>query len=168
MQEAKNPAYAVAEPSTRTAEFEQVHGTDVPMGTARRGTAVLLLSDRENRTTHTGMEKVAESDQMLSVSPVWSIDQQWGENGEGRVPLLEGDGTQLIDQMMEDGQPLYEEPGWRLMHTPNGYALWDNDGNLCFEEVDEDQLALMMWSVPRKVPVTAAQMDSMIEQNQQL
>ncbi len=40
--------------------------------------------------------------------------------------------------------------------------------NLCFEEVDKDQLAMMTWSVPRKAPVTAAQMDSVIEQNQQL
>ncbi len=61
-----------------------------------------------------------------------------------------------------------EELGWHLMRPPNGYALWDNDGNLCFEEVDKDQLVIWTRLVHQKVPVTAAQMDSMIEQNQQL
>ncbi len=88
-----------------------------------------------------------------------------GENGDGRVPLLEGNGTQLTDM---NGQVIYERPGWRLLCNQNGYALCDQDGALCFEEVDEDQLAMMTWSVPRKAPVTAAQVDSMIEQNQQL
>ncbi len=67
-----------------------------------------------------------------------------------------------------NGQLLYEESGWGLLRDQNGYALCDNDGALCFEEVDKDQLAMMMQSVPRKVPVMAAQMDSVIEQNQQL
>ncbi len=67
-----------------------------------------------------------------------------------------------------DGQILYETLGWRLLHDQNGYALCDHNRNLCFEEVDEDELAMMTWSVPRKAPVTAAHVDSMIEQNQQL
>ncbi len=46
--------------------------------------------------------------------------------------------------------------------------MYDKNGDLCFEEVDEDELALMMWSVPRRASVTAAHMDSMTEQNQQL
>ncbi len=88
-----------------------------------------------------------------------------GENGDGWVPLLEGNGTQLMDT---EGQLVYETPGWRLLRDQNGYALCDQDGNLCFEQVDKDELALMTWSVPRRAPVTAAQMDSVIEQKQQL
>ncbi len=105
---------------------------------------------------HTGMEKATEGDQTLSVSPVLSMHGHWeqtGENREGQVPLLEGDRAQLMD---ENGQLLYEEPGWRLLHTQNGYALCDNDGNLCFEEVDEDQFAIRTRSVHRKAPVMAA------------
>ncbi len=79
LQEAKNPASAVAELNARPAEFERVPGMDVPMGTAGSGTAVMLPSDSENGAMHTGTEKVAEADRMLSVSPVWSMHgQQWG------------------------------------------------------------------------------------------
>ncbi len=67
-----------------------------------------------------------------------------------------------------DGQILYETLDWRLLRNQNGYALCDQDGNFCFELVDEDELALMMWSVPRRTPVMAAHVDSVIEQNQQL
>ncbi len=95
-----------------------------------------------NGAMHMGMKKATESDQTLSVSPVLSMHGQWervddgtGENGEGRVPLLEGDGTHLTDV---NGQLLYEEPGWRLLRDQASYALCDNDGNLCFEEVDEN------------------------------
>ncbi len=115
----------VAEPSAGTAKFERVHGTDVLTGTARSRTAVPLPSDVGPNA---------------AVSPVWSMHGQWGqtgESGERRVPLLEGDGTQLTD---ENGQLLYDELGWCLMRAQNGYALCDNNGHLCFEEIDEDQL----------------------------
>ncbi len=88
-----------------------------------------------------------------------------GENGDGWVPLVEGDGTQLVDM---EGQPVYETPGWCLLRNQHRYALYNQDGNLCFEPVDEDELALMMRSLPRRALITAEQMDSMIEQNQQL
>ncbi len=88
-----------------------------------------------------------------------------GENGDGRVLLLEGNGTQLTNM---DGQILYETPGWRLLCDQNGYALCDQARNLCFEQVDEDELALIMRSVLRRAPITAAQMGSVVEQNQQL
>ncbi len=58
--------------------------------------------------------------------------------------------------------------GWHLLRDQNRIALCDQDGALCFEEVDEDQLAIRTRLVHRQVPVTAAQMDSVIEQNQQL
>ncbi len=119
-----------------------------------------------------GMEKVTECDRMPSVSPVLLPYSQWrkggdgmGKNGDGRVPLLNGDGTALGDR---HGQLIYESPGWYLLHDLHGYMVYDENGDLCFEEVDEDQLALMMWSVPRRAPITAEQVDSMIEQNQQL
>ncbi len=109
---------------------------------------------------------------MPSVSPVLLPHGQWGrvgdgtgENGNGRVLLLEGDGTQLVDT---EGQHVYETPSWRLLRDQHGYALCDQDGNLCFEQADEDELALMMQLVPRTALTTAEQMDSMIEQNQQL
>ncbi len=88
-----------------------------------------------------------------------------GENGDGQVALLEGNGTQLMDT---EGQLVYETPGWHLLHDQQGYALCNQDRNLCFEEVNEDELAMMMQSVPRRAPVTVEQVDSMIEQNQQL
>ncbi len=112
LQEAKNPASAVAKPSAGTAEFEQVHGMDIPTGTARSRTAVPLPSYGGNGMMHTGMEKATESEWTLSVSPVLSTHSQWervddgtGENGDGRVPLLEGDRTQLTDV---NRQILYE------------------------------------------------------------
>ncbi len=77
LQEAKNPTSAVAELNAGTAKFEQVHGTDMPMGTAGSGTAAPLPSDGENRTMHTGMEKVTECDWTLSVSPVLSMHSHW-------------------------------------------------------------------------------------------
>ncbi len=64
-----------------------------------------------------------------------------GENGDGRVPLLEGNGTQLTDM---DRQLLYETPDWRLLRDQHGNALCDQDRNLCFEQVDENELALVM------------------------
>ncbi len=70
--------------------------------------------------------------------------------------------------MDTEGQPVYETLGWRLLRKQHGYALCNQDGNLCFEEVDEDQLTLMMQSVPRRAPITAEHVDSVIEQNQQL
>ncbi len=62
MQEAKNPVSIVAELNARTAEFEQVRGTDMPMGTAGSRTAAPLPSNGGNGTMHTGMEKATESD----------------------------------------------------------------------------------------------------------
>ncbi len=88
-----------------------------------------------------------------------------GEDGDEQVPLLEGNGNQLTDM---DRQLIYKTLGWRLLHDQNGYALCDQDGNLCFEEVNEDELAMMMQLVPQRAPVTAEQVDSVIEQNQQL
>ncbi len=54
------------------------------------------------------------------------------------------------------------------MRDQNSYILWDHDRQLCFKETDEDQLAVWTRSLCKQVPVTAAQMDSMAEQNQQL
>ncbi len=87
----------VAEPSAGTAEFKQLHGTDVPTGTARSATAAPLPSDGGNGVMHMGMEKATESERTLPVSPVLSMHSQWergddgtGENGDRQVPLLEG------------------------------------------------------------------------------
>ncbi len=71
-----------------------------------------------------------------------------GENGEGRVLILEGDGTRLLN---EDGNCIYEDPGWCVMCDQNGSVLWDNDGQLCFEEVDEDLLAVQTRSLRKQV-----------------
>ncbi len=60
--------------------------------------------------------------------------------GDGRVLILEGDRTRLFDP---EGQPVYETLGWCLLHNQHGYTLCDQHGGLCFEQVDEDQLALM-------------------------
>ncbi len=46
---------------------------DVQTGMAGSGTAVMLPSNGESRAMHTGMEEVANSDQSLLVSPVWSM-----------------------------------------------------------------------------------------------
>ncbi len=121
---------------------------------------------------HTNMGKVTENDRTLTVSPVLGQNGSWRnvrdgmvENGDRRVLLLEGNGTQLMDV---EGQLVYETLGWCLLRDQHGYALCDRDGSVCFEQVDEDELALMMQTVPQRVPVTAEQVDSMIEQNQQL
>ncbi len=143
---------------------------DVPMGTAGSRTAASL--DGGNGVTHMGMNKATESDLALSVSPVLFMHGQWkrvddgtSKDGDWRDPLLEGNRTHLMDG---NGQLLYKEPGWHLLRDQNGYGLCDDDGNLCFEQVDEDELTLMMQSIPRRAPVMAAHMDSVTEQNQQL
>ncbi len=111
LQEAKDPASAEAELSARTAENEKDPGMGVQMGIARSRTGVMLLSNGENGAMHTGPEEVANNDQSLLVSPVWPAYNRhcgrMGENGEGWVPILEGDGTRLLD---EDGNCIYEEP----------------------------------------------------------
>ncbi len=167
MLKAKKTASAVAEQRAGTGEIEQVQEKDMPMGMVGSRAAAPLPSDGENGMMHTGTEEATEGEGTLSVSPVLSArgQRRRGENGEGQVLLLEGDGTQLTD---ENGQLLYEEPGWHLLCSQDGYAHCDDDGNHCFDEVDEDQLAMMTQSVHRKEPVTAAQMDSVIEQNQLL
>ncbi len=76
-----------------------------------------------------------------------------GENGEGQVPILEGDRTRLLD---EDGNSIYEEPGWRVVRDKHGMVMWDNEGRLCIEEVDEDLLTIQTKSVHKQVPTTAA------------
>ncbi len=53
------------------------------------------------------------------------------------------------------------------MCDQNGSVLWDNEGQLHFEEVDEDLLAVWTRSV-RKQVLTAAQLESMVKRNQQL
>ncbi len=138
------------------------------MGMARSGTGVMLPSDGDNGAMHMGPEEVANNDQSLLVGPAWPAydrhNGKMGENGEGRVPILEGDGTRLLD---EDGNCIYGEPGWRVMHDQNGSVLWDNDGQLCYEEVEEDLLAVRTRSLCKQV-LTAAQLNSMVEQNQWL
>ncbi len=78
MREAKKPMSAVAKPSAGTAEVVQMQAMGMQTGTAENGAAALLPSDGENGMVHTGMEKVTESDQMLSVSPVLLPHGQWG------------------------------------------------------------------------------------------
>ncbi len=61
---------------------------------------------------------------------------RWASSASGRR------WTQLVDT---EGQLVYETLGWCLMHNQHGCALCDLNGNLCFEEVDEDQLTLVVW-----------------------
>ncbi len=68
-QMAKDPASAETEPCAGTAENEAEPGTSVQMGAA--GAVVTLLSNEGSETTCTEAEKVANSDALLSVSPVW-------------------------------------------------------------------------------------------------
>ncbi len=146
--EANDPASAVAALSAGTAEIEKTQEMDVQPGMTESGAAASLSSDGENGMVHTGMEKMTESDQTPSVSPVLLLHGQWrcvGDGTEGeRVPLLEGDGTQLVNK---EGQAVYETPGWHLLHDQHGYMLCDQNGDLCFEEMDEDHLAMVTWSV---------------------
>ncbi len=168
LQEAKDPASAEAELSARAAENEKELGTGVQMGMARSETEVMLPSGGENGVTHTGAEKVTNNDQSLLASPVWPTydphSKQTSENGEGQVPILEGDGTRLLD---EDGNCIYEEMGWRVMCNENGMILWNSNGHMCIEEeVDEDLLAIQTRLARKQVPTTAVWVDSLVEQNQ--
>ncbi len=42
-------------------------------------------------------------------------------------------------------------------------VFWDADGQLCFEEVDEDLLALQMRSVPKLVPETVFEQNEWLQ-----
>ncbi len=76
-----------------------------------------------------------------------------------QVPIRNGDGELLYD---EDGNYMYEQPGWRVLRDQNGMVLWDDDGQLCIDEVEEDELALQTRSVHKQAP------ESLLEQNQRL
>ncbi len=141
-------------------------------GTAGSETEVTLPSRAENEATHMGAGKVTNNDQSLLASPVWPMydphSERMSENGEGRVPIIDGDGTRLRD---EDRNAIYKESGWHVLCDQNGMVLWNSDRQMCIEEVDEvdeDLLAIQTRSVCKQVPTTAAQMDSLVEQNQWL
>ncbi len=125
----------------------------------------MLPSDRENRAMHMGVEKVTNTDQSLLASPVLPAYSQKSrrvsEGGQGQVPIQEGDGMLLLD---EDGNCIYEQPGWCVMHDQNGMVLWNSDRQLCIEqdEVDEDLLAMQTRLAHKQAQ------DSLVEQNQRL
>ncbi len=69
----------------------------------------------------------------------------------------------------EDGNCIFEEAGWRVMHDENGTILWNSNGQMCIEEeVDKDVLAIQTRLAHKQVPATAVQIDSLVEQNQRL
>ncbi len=74
-------------------------------------------------------------------------------------PIRNGDGKLLVD---EDGNQVYEELGWRVLHDQSGTVAFDDAQQLCRQEVDEDLLALQTRAVHNQVP------ESLIEQNQRL
>ncbi len=70
-QTAKDPASAETEPCASTAENEAELGMSVQTGMA--GAVVTLPSNEGREMTCTEVEKVANSDALLSVSPVWPV-----------------------------------------------------------------------------------------------
>ncbi len=55
------------------------------------------------------------------------------------------------------------------MRDENGMILWNRKEQMCIEEdMDEDFLALQTRSVRKQVPTMAVELDSLVEQNQQL
>ncbi len=79
--------------------------------------------------------------------------------GGEQVPVRNGDGMLLLDK---DGNDIYEQAGWRVLHDQAGMVLWDGEGQLCWEQVDEELLVLKTRSVPDQVP------ENLAEQNQRL
>ncbi len=71
----------------------------------------------------------------------------------------------LVDR---HGQVIYESPDWDLLHDQHGYAVYDENGDLCFEEMNKDELALLTQLVYPPAPISAEQVNSMVEHNQQL
>ncbi len=82
-----------------------------------------------------------------------------------RIPLLNGDGIALVDR---HGQVVHTSPDRDLLRDQHGYAVYDENGDLCFEETNEDLLVLLMRPVALPTPISAEQAHYMIEQNQQL
>ncbi len=70
-----------------------------------------------------------------------------------------GDGKLLFN---DDGIGICEAPGWHVVRDQLGMVCWDDEGQLLFEQIDEDTLMLMTRSVPRQAP------ESLAEQVQQL
>ncbi len=81
------------------------------------------------------------------------------KNGDGWVPLLNGDGIALVDRHR---QLVYESPSRYLLCDLHGYAVYDENGDLCFGQVDDDELASQTWLVYRQAPIAAAEMDSVL------
>ncbi len=78
---------------------------------------------------------------------------------EGQGAICNGDGQLLHN---EDGNCLFAELGWRVIRDQFGMVCWNSDGQLCFEQTDEDSLTLMTRSVPRPVS------ESLVEQLQRV
>ncbi len=55
-----------------------------------------------------------------------------------------------------------------MLCDQQGYVLCDQNGDLCFKETDEDELALLTQPVLRSAPILAEQVNAVVEQNQQL
>ncbi len=85
-----------------------------------------------------------------------------------QIPLLNGDGVALVDR---HGQVVYQSPDRDLLCDQDGYAVYNENGDLCLEEpeeLNEDLQAILMWLVAPPTPISAEQVHYMVGQNQQL
>ncbi len=163
LQTVKDPASTEAELRAGTAENETEPEMSAQTGMAGSGADVMLPSDEGNGATCTEAEKVTNNDKSLLASPVWpaydSNCKRVSETESGQNLIRNGNGEPLSD---EDGNQVYEQPGWHVIRDRTGMVLWDAEWQLCWEEVDEDLLALQTRSVHNQVP------ESLVEQNQRL
>ncbi len=118
---AKDPVSAESELRAGVAANEVEPETSMQTGAAGSETDVMLPSDGRNGAMHTGMERVANNDALLLDSPVWPMYdpncRRVSEMEDGQDPICNGDGKLLFD---EDGNCMYEDPGWRVLRDQSG------------------------------------------------
>ncbi len=160
---AEDPAPAETEPGAGTAANKMEPRMSMQMGVARGGTDVTPLGNEMDGATPAGKKKAPFTETLWANSPVWlPYDPKHrvvsGMEDGGNL-ILNEHGDPLHD---EDGNLMYEPAGWRVKRDQFSRVCSDDEGQLSFDRVDEDRLALMT-----RTPPGQAQ-ESLVEQVQRL
>ncbi len=78
---------------------------------------------------------------------------------EEQEPVCDENGQPLED---DDGNYFFAELGWHVIRDQFGMVCWDSERQLCWEEVDEDELVLQTKSARKQAS------ESLLVQNQRL
>ncbi len=132
---AEDPVLAETEPGAGTAANEMEPETSMPMGEAGSGTDSTPAGDEANGATPQAKNKAPFVDETQWVdSPIWPPNagrrRAVSEVRGGDKPILNEYGYLSRD---EDGNIMFEPPGWRVQCDQFGRVCSDGEGQLCLE-----------------------------------